>query len=166
MSEPLVIFSHGQESGPWGSKIRRLADVATARGFAVESIDYTDLKDPEARVKRLCERAPAATPLILAGSSMGGYVAARASATLEVTGLFLLAPAFGLERYNLPTPPLRAPKCTIVHGWDDEVVPVAPVIEQARAARAELHVVPDGHRLIDSLDLIADWFEQFLRRCR
>lgn len=40
-----VYFNHGKESGPWGSKISKLAEVAHKRGFDVESIDYQDLPD-------------------------------------------------------------------------------------------------------------------------
>ena len=40
---PLVVFSHGKETGPWGTKIRRLADVAQAAGWQVLSIDYAAL---------------------------------------------------------------------------------------------------------------------------
>jgi len=38
-----VIFSHGKESGPWGSKITTMSKVAEQLGFRVESIDYQDL---------------------------------------------------------------------------------------------------------------------------
>jgi len=34
-----VCFNHGKESGSWGSKITKLADIARGRGFAVESIN-------------------------------------------------------------------------------------------------------------------------------
>jgi hypothetical protein len=34
-----VYFSHGKESGPWGSKIKRLAGIAQQKGYAVDSID-------------------------------------------------------------------------------------------------------------------------------
>ena len=51
-----VYFSHGKESGPWGSKIKRLATVAQAHGCAVDSIDYSDLADPDHRVERLLEK--------------------------------------------------------------------------------------------------------------
>ena len=36
-----IYFAHGKESGPWGSKIKRLAGIAKDLGCAVESIDYT-----------------------------------------------------------------------------------------------------------------------------
>jgi hypothetical protein len=47
-----VCFSHGQESGPWGTKIRALADVA----HAVESLDYQGMADPQARARKLSAR--------------------------------------------------------------------------------------------------------------
>jgi len=166
MAQSWVVFSHGQESGPWGTKIRRLADVATARGYQILSVDYTDLENPEDRVARLCQQAPPADPLVLVGSSMGGYVAARASRSLDPDGLFLMAPALGMAPSLDPDPPLRSRYCTIVHGWDDEVVPLDPVLAQARRARAETHLVPDGHRLQAGLDAIAGWFDEFLQRCR
>ena len=52
----LVIFAHGQESGPWGFKIKRMAPLAKLHGCQVESIDYRDCKDPELRVERLLQR--------------------------------------------------------------------------------------------------------------
>ena len=98
MSESRVVFAHGKESGPWGSKIQHLADIARAHGFAVESLDYSDLMDATARVERLLAHAPTGAPLVLVGSSMGGYVAAMACQTLAPDALLLMAPAlyFGL----------------------------------------------------------------------
>ena len=88
----LVIFSHGKESGPWGSKIRRLADAAATLGFEVESLDYTGSEDPDERVAILEKRlADETAPVILAGSSMGGYVSAVVAGRRPVSGLFLLA---------------------------------------------------------------------------
>lgn len=94
-SHGTVYFNHGKESGPWGSKITKLVDVARERGFAVESIDYRNLPDAGPRTERLLtSEAGKAERLILVGSSMGGYVATVASAVLKPEGLFLLAPAF------------------------------------------------------------------------
>jgi len=47
-----IYFSHGKDSGPWGSKISHLAELAEDRSFAVESIDYSDLDDPDLRTER------------------------------------------------------------------------------------------------------------------
>lgn len=48
-----VIFSHGKESGPWGTKIKLLAEIAKLQGFDVDSIDYSGIDDPEQRVQKL-----------------------------------------------------------------------------------------------------------------
>ena len=48
-----VYFSHGKESGPWGSKIQRLASIASEYGCQVDSVDYTDTHDPDLRAERL-----------------------------------------------------------------------------------------------------------------
>jgi hypothetical protein len=51
--QALVHFVHGKESGPWGSKISRLADVARGNGCDVASLDYSGLPDPQARADHL-----------------------------------------------------------------------------------------------------------------
>ena len=40
-----VIFSHGQESGPWGTKIRAMADRVRELGHVADSIDYQAVAD-------------------------------------------------------------------------------------------------------------------------
>src|SRR5512137_987689 len=95
-----VCFCHGRESGPWGTKIRRLARVAEQFGCRVVSPDDRDTWDPGERVRRLVRlAADLPRPLILVGSSMGGYVVAAAATELQPLGLFLLAPAVGLPGY-------------------------------------------------------------------
>lgn len=159
----VVYFAHGKESGPWGTKITRLAKIARARGFHVESPDYTFTMDPEKRVAWLLELNPrAAKNLVLVGSSMGGYVAAVASRKLHPAGLFLLAPAFGCPGYARQDPKPRARRVAIVHGWDDDVVPVENSIRFARKHNAVVHLVPSDHRLMNALSLIERLFGDFL----
>lgn len=163
MSEPRVVFAHGKESGPWGSKIQHLAGVAEALGFAVESLDYSDLMDPVARVERLTTHAPVGTPLVLVGSSMGGYVSAMACEALEPDALLLMAPAFYLDGY--PGEPRGCPSDSIViHGWGDDIVPLDSSLRFARERQAALHIVDDGHRLAESIDLIGELFRRQLKR--
>ena len=96
-----VVFSHGKESGPWGSKITAMATVVRDRGAAVESVDYRGLDDPADRVRKLIEVGLRLTgPLVLVGSSMGGHVSAAAASQLQPRGLFLLAPAFYMAGYE------------------------------------------------------------------
>jgi pimeloyl-ACP methyl ester carboxylesterase len=53
MTENLVCFAHGKESGPWGTKITHLADVARRNAFEVISPDYSHTPDPRIRVRQL-----------------------------------------------------------------------------------------------------------------
>ena len=161
-----VCFCHGRESGPWGTKIRRLALVAEQFGCRVVSVDDRDTRDPDERVRRLLAlHDDLGSPLVLVGSSMGGYVAAVASATLRPEGLFLMAPAVGLPGYDCVVPELSTLRTVIVHGWDDAIVPVDNVLAFARAQRAVLHMVADDHILKDSLEEIARLFADFLADC-
>lgn len=163
MSRGLVIFSHGKESGPWGTKITALAAVARNQGFCIESVDYTDLPDPEARVRRLVERcAGEAGPLVLVGSSMGGYVASVASRSVNPAGLFLMAPAVSLPGYAETDPAPRAGKTFVVHGWHDEVIPQENVIRFALGNRVRLFLVDGDHTLVSQLPFIGELFGLFL----
>lgn len=160
-----IIFSHGLESGPWGTKIQRMAEIAKTLGFGVDSIDYTDTRIPAERVARLQSVLHSETEeFILVGSSMGGYVSLAAAETTTPTAMFLLAPAINLPGY--PTEIHACPVCEtiIVHGWNDDVVPVANSIRFAQRCRAKLHLLDGGHRLVDVLDEVEVLFEAFLRR--
>jgi alpha/beta superfamily hydrolase len=159
----LVCFAHGKESGPWGTKITRLAEVARARGFEVMSPDYSHTHDPKERVAHLLQLAPRAAQLVLAGSSMGGYVAAMACTALRPQALFLMAPALYFPGWD-DEPPGCPPLATVVHGWRDDVVPVERGIEFARRNRAALHVLDSGHTLNDQLPALALLFDDLLNR--
>lgn len=161
-----VCFCHGRESGPWGTKIRSLARVAEGFGCAVLSCDDRDLDNPDERVERLVELAESlAEPLVLVGSSMGGYVAAVASAQLKPAGLFLMAPAIGLPGYAVAAPRPVAPLIAVVHGWRDTIVAAEHVIAFARDCRATLHLLEDDHLLQAELERVARLFGDFLSDC-
>ncbi len=50
MANRYVVFSHGKEGVPWGSKITALADVARGEGYEVESVDYRGIDTTRARM--------------------------------------------------------------------------------------------------------------------
>jgi len=161
----LVVFAHGKESGPWGIKIRFLAHIAKRNGAEVLSIDYSDLPDPDQRVTRLLSTPqPAHDCLILVGSSMGGYVATVASQTMRPRGLFLMAPAFGMPGYTDKNIQPGADEVCIVHGWQDEVIPVEHALSFAREHHSELHLLEADHPLNNVLPTVGRLFEDFLHR--
>jgi len=165
-SEPVsltVVFSHGKESGPWGSKITAMAAVARDLGHAVESVDYRGVDDPRARVGMLAAAAfRVPTPIVLVGSSMGGHVSAAAVSLVRPRGLFLLAPAFYMPGFEAYTPQDVACPTAIVHGWRDSVVPVDNSIRWAREHKAALHVLDSDHRLEDRIAAICALLRNFL----
>lgn len=157
-----VHFVHGKETGQWGTKISFLAEIARKQGLSVESLDYSDLSSPMDRAKRLfraCENDP---PLMLVGSSMGGWVATAASNFIPAKAVFLLAPAFYMPGYKEIVPEYG--EIEIVHGWKDEVIPFENSVRFAREWGCTLHLVEDDHRLSNRLDLIGEYFCSLIQR--
>jgi alpha/beta superfamily hydrolase len=163
-TDRLVCFNHGKESGPWGTKISRLAEVARACGFAVISPDYSHTHDPRSRLRLLIDEVrPRAKTLILVGSSMGGYVAAQACSALKPDALFLMAPALYFDGWAEEPAGLPG-DIEVVHGWSDDVVPLANVQRFAARHHAPLHVVDADHGLSAAMDTIESLFARQLQR--
>ena len=166
------ILSHGFESGPDATKVTALADVAERLGWTHERPDYTDLDarreitplgDVPARIARLLGLAQAAVargPLVLAGSSLGAYISGHVSRQLPVAGLFLMAPPVVME--GAPPMPAASVPTSIIHGWHDELIPAAQVVEWAAARDARLLLVNDSHRLSGHVQASADAFAALL----
>ena len=160
-----VYFSHGKESGPWGTKIKRLAAIAMELGCDVDSIDYTDTMDPDIRVERLLTALnKEEESFVLVGSSMGGYVSLVASESVDAKAIFLMAPAlyiptFKKQQYHSKSQPIE-----IVHGWSDEVILAEHSIKYAKDADCTLHLISGDHALNDSIEVVANLFKQFLSK--
>ena len=171
------ILSHGFESGPDATKVTALADVAERFGWTHERPDYSDLDarreigplgDVPQRLERLRALAQAAAargPLVMAGSSLGAYIASRIALELfndglPVKALFLMAPPLTMG----PLPALDAPPLpiSIIHGWDDELIPAMAVAAWAQDHRAQLLMVDDSHRLSAHVQASADAFAALL----
>jgi len=173
MSRGHCILSHGFESGPEATKVTALAEVAERLGFTHERPDYTDLDarrevssvgDVPARLQRLTGLAAAAAargPVVLAGSSLGAYISAIASLQVPVQGLFLMVPPTRMG----PMPALDAAPVpiSVVHAWQDELIPAGEVIAWAQARSARLLLVRDGHRLERHVEASAQAFEALLK---
>ena len=163
MPERYVIFSHGKDGEPWSRKITGLAEIARTEGYRADSLDYRGMDSPRDRVTKLvahCQKLPG--ELVLAGSSLGGYVAVAAASLLHARGVFLLAPALLMEGL----PPLRKGvidcPTTIIHGWRDTIVPPEHSIRFAQQYQATLHMLDTDHRMYDQLQNVNFLFEHFL----
>lgn len=160
-----VIFSHGKESGPWGFKIKRLAAIAEQMGCGVESIDYSDLMDPDSRVNRLLTVLESQTePAILVGSSMGGYVALVASESVETKALFLMAPALYIPSFKQQQHNSLSPWIEIVHGWSDDIIPVDHSIKFAQLSNSSLHLIAGDHALNGAIETVESLFQRFMSK--
>ncbi|NYZ63961.1 hypothetical protein [Luteimonas deserti] len=167
------ILSHGFESGPDATKVTALGTVAERLGWTCERPDYTDLDarrdvsplgDVGARLERLQQLAMAAAargPLVLAGSSLGAWISGQVSMRVPVAGLFLMAPPVRLDAAH----PLQAADVpvSVIHGWDDELIPAADVVGWTGARRGRLLLVDDGHRLAAHVDASAQAFGALLQ---
>lgn len=158
-----IYFSHGKESGPWGSKIKALAEIAKEHGCDVDSIDYTDMLDPDIRVERLLSVLESEkNDFALVGSSMGGYVSQVVSQSVNAKGVFLLAPALYIPGYQCHHYEKSASILSIVHGWSDDVIPPEHSIKFAKEAKCSLHLIDGDHRLNSSIDTVSTLFDQFI----
>lgn len=161
---PLIHFVHGKESGPWGRKITFLSAIASKQGFDFESLDYSGIVNPMERAEKLSAACIARPPDILVGSSMGGWVAATATATIPVRGLFLMAPAFYLLDYPNHLTGCDGSRIEIVHGWRDSVIPYQNSVRFGQEHACTVHLIDDDHRLANRLDQLGQYFSAFIKR--
>jgi len=150
MAEPRlrVLFIHGKESTPHGTKAKRLAESFDTFGEQMDTSDF------EGSVALQAEAIRKHQPDVLVGSSFGGAVLCA----LLTRGLWngpsvLLAPATRLYDPNATLPP-HVP-VVLVHGTSDDVVPVALGRTLARTGTASSTVyyeVDDDHRLTRSVE--------------
>ncbi len=152
----MIIFAHGMEGTPNGSKIRSLREA----GFEVVAPDFQGmpLEERVSVLQDVCEEHREKSP-VLAGSSYGGLAASIVAMRMPdaFRGLLLCAPALHLNE-----PPindeivLTAPKgmkTAIIHGIGDDIVPISCSIEYAERSGKDVvafHQVDDGHRLANS----------------
>lgn len=139
-----VYFFHGKESGPHGSKYHSLTTLGEVHSPDFQGMDIWE---------RL-EKAEAVTEgeedLIVVGSSMGGLLASMLYSRHpeRFRALVLMAPALHLPEAREVIDKMPEPEnIAVFHGRDDEVVPLAPVMEFCARFDIPVEVVEDGHRL-------------------
>ncbi len=95
-------------------------------------------------------------PAVLAGFSFGGFVASRLAARAEAEGqpyrlVVLVAPAVG--RFEVAT---VSASTVVIHGEDDDVVPLRAVLDWARPQELPIALVPGaGHFFHGKLPVLA-----------
>jgi len=140
-----ILFLHGLESGPHGSKYQALKSVFEE----VLAPDCSGIKNELERLKIIRrEIENSSEPFLVVGSSMGGLMALLLQQVEpeKVAGMVLCAPAVhrpAAETLNLET----LPPTIVIHGTRDDVVPFA--VSQVFGDR--LIAVDDDHRLSHSL---------------
>ena len=145
MDNSRIIYLHGLESTSQSGKARQFAEKFTG----MLTPDFTG--SFEERMKQLKPILGRKKNWTIIGSSFGGLMGATFTLDhpTQVRKLILLAPALMLEPFasRLLTP-VSVPTI-IVHGTEDDVVPLEPVRELAKQAFTYLtyYVVEDGHRL-------------------
>ena len=123
------------------------------RGVGMSEGDYDhgegEVEDMLAAAEFVHARYPG-LPLLLAGFSFGAYVQTRANLTLDAERLILVAPAVNMFEFG------EAPAhAAIIHGEQDELVPLAAVRAWADPHNLNLTVVPGAdhffHRKLGQL---------------
>lgn len=152
-----IIFLHGLESGPHGTKYQALKKMFGE----VLSPDCEGIMDYQQRL-RVIEHTLKGEPgpFIVVGSSAGGLMALLLQREdPRVEGLVLCAPALHTDMAQGLTSD-ELPPTVVIHGRQDDVVP----IEASRTFGAPLIEVDDDHRLSESVPLmLREVFEMKLR---
>ena len=164
-----IILSHGSDSGPDAIKVSVLAALAESLGWRTQRPDYrTDDARGHAgsvapRIARLRATIEALdAPPLLVGSSMGAFVSGLASLDVPVAGLLLLATPSEIPGYARAFDLRRGVPTLLIHGWRDEVCPLAGVHAFAGQRRLPMLVLDDDHRLGASMDVIVAQFRHML----
>jgi len=97
----MLLYLHGFASGPSSSKAQSFRNRFASLGLKVETpaLDEGDFEHLTiANQLKVIDRFAATRPLIIVGSSLGGYLAALHAATHPVDALILMAPAVDFAR--------------------------------------------------------------------
>ena len=156
-----VAFLHGLETGPHGAKYQALRRLIPD----IMAPDCEGIFDIDARLAVIERELTGRNELLLVGSSFGGLAAVLLASRHpeRVAGCVLCAPAVqGLDLAQLRSLPAET---VIIHGRQDEIVPLAASAAlAARFSMVRLLVVEGGHRLAESLELLVSEVGAMMRR--
>lgn len=157
MDTSRIIYLHGLESNSQSGKARQFAEKFPG----MVTPDFTgEFEERMAQLKPILGRKRNWT---IIGSSFGGLMGTvfTCKHPTQVRKLILLAPALLKEPFGsyLDLEPVSVPT-VIIHGTEDDVVPLEPVREIAEKLFTDLQyiIVDDGHRLHKAFGEL-DWVE-------
>ena len=181
----VVAHPHPGQGGTAEHKIPQLlARVLQAHGFLTLRPNYRGVGQSEGQyddgdgetddvfaVIRYVQAAHPGLPLALAGFSFGGFIQARAAARLAAEGIPVAhlvltgMPAGALsETLSYDTPPVPA-HALVVHGENDERVPLANIFNWARPQELPVVVLPGaGHFFTGKLPGLRQVVDEYLSR--
>lgn len=150
-----VIYLHGSDSSSQSGKARQFAEKFPG----MVTPDFTG--SFEERMAQLYSILGDQKDWVILGSSYGGLMGTvfTCQHPAQVRKLILLAPALLMDPFGtyLELEPVSVPT-VIIHGTEDDVVPLQPVRDLAEKLFTNLQymVVDDGHRLHQTFEEL-DW---------
>jgi len=178
-----VVYLHGFPSSPASDKAQRFRGECDRRGISFTCPDLNLPSAETATVTRMLDQAreaieaTGAGPVMLVGSSFGGFLAVHAAArdkTGRVAQLALMAPAFAFDghlelalfkeaaQYDSFNVQLTQPIHLFQGREDEEVLPETVAACAKGRPNVDLHWYDDGHRLAGSVeDILAVSISQF-----
>ena len=169
----VIAHPHPLYGGTLDNKVvQTLAKAMYALGYAAVRFNFRGVGESEGvfdegpgeledflSVADFASRRFGESQTVLAGFSFGGYVAACAAQQLQVRQLVLIAPAVG----RFPLGDVQK-QTLVVHGEEDDVVPLGDVLNWARPQQLPVVVFPGaGHFFHGAL---LDLQQQVMRYCR
>jgi alpha/beta superfamily hydrolase len=152
----LVCHPHPLQGGTLDNKVvQTLAKAFFALGYAAVRFNFRgvgasagafdegrgETEDALAVVADARSRYGEALPLALAGFSFGSFIVTRVAQRIAAQGLVLVGAA--VNRFDVPGVP---PDTIVIHGEEDDVVPLADVLAWARPQALPIVVFPgSGH---------------------
>ncbi len=151
----LVAHPHPQQGGTLDNKVAQtLAKTFFGLGYVATRFNFRGVGKSEGAfddgigetADALAALAHSRTrfgnlPVVLAGFSFGSFVQARAAESVSAERLVLVGPA--VHRFSLGAVP---PDAIVIHGEEDDVVPLAAVLAWARPQELPVIVFPGcGH---------------------
>jgi alpha/beta superfamily hydrolase len=155
----LVAHPHPQQGGTLDNKVAQtLAKTFFALGYAVTRFNFRGVGRSEgafddgvgetadalaalAHARTRVDGLAGSPPIVLAGFSFGTYVQTRVAQSVTAERLVLVGPA--VQRFAIGAVPANA---IVIHGEEDDVVPLADVFAWARPQQLPVVVFPGcGH---------------------